>query len=575
MSNGRRPLAGVRGLVRRLELPTRKDLPRDLLAGATVGAAQVGNSMAYTMLAGVPPVHGLYAVMVGSPSGALASSSERMSIVPTAVLSLAAGGALAALPAQQRVSGLFVLALLTGVIMTVAGILRAGGLVRFISNAVMVGFMAGVSVTILLGQLAALTGFSGSHDNKLQKAADTIAHLGSVDLPTTVVGLTTVVLVVVLRRTRLRLLAMAIALVVLTVTVAVLRLPSVAVVGDIAPIPRSLPIPRLPDFSLAPALLLPALSLAIIGLVQGAGISRTVPNADGSLGDSSRDFAGQGVANIFSGFFTGGVVGGSVQATALDVGAGARTRWSSVFAGLFVVIVVLVAAPLVQRVPLAVTAGILVVAASSALQPRAVRDIWRADKMSAAVMVTTFVLVLVVPLQYAVLAGAAISVIKHVYLSSLDVRVMQVVTGEDGRLRETAAPRALSSDAVTVLDIYGSLFFAAGPKVRESLPAVGAARRPVVVLRVRGRGTLHSATIALIRDYAADCAAVGGRLYLAGVGPEMQDQLRRTGVLKMLGPDAVVAATDELYGACALAQRRGQDWLETKDVGGVAGPDAG
>ena len=95
--------------------------------------------------------------------------------------------------------------------------------------------------------------------------------------------------------------------------------------------------PQLPDLALVPALLLPALSLVIIGLVQGAGISRTVPNADGTLGDTSRDFVGQGVANVVSGFFSGGVVGGSVQATALNIGAGARTRWSSVFTGAFVV----------------------------------------------------------------------------------------------------------------------------------------------------------------------------------------------------------------------------------------------
>ena len=259
--------------------------------------------------------------------------------------------------------------------------------------------------------------------------------------------------------------------------------------------------------------------------------------------------------------FSGGVVGGSVQATALNVGAGARTRWSSVITAAFVVLVLLAAAPLVQQVPLAVTAGILIVAATSALQPRAALDVWRADRMSAAIMLVTFVLVLVIPLQYAVLAGATISVLKYIYLASLDVHVTQVVTDDDGRLRETEAPSALASEGVTVLDIYGSLFFAAAPKIRESLPSVGDAHCPVVVLRLRGRGTLHSATIAVIREYAGECAARGGRMYLAGVGREMEDQLRRTGVLGMLGPDAVVAATDELYGACATAQQRGESWL--------------
>jgi SulP family sulfate permease len=177
-------------------------------------------------------------------------------------------------------------------------------------------------------------------------------------------------------------------------------------------------------------------------------------------------------------------------------------------------------------------------------------------------MVITFMLVLVIPLQYAVLAGAAISVLKYIYLSSLDVRVVQITIADDGRPREASAPRALSSASVTVLDIYGSLFFAAGPKVEESLPAVGGARCAVVVLRLRGRGTLHSTTIALIRDYAAELVAGGGRLYLAGVGPEMEDQLRRTGLLDDLGPDAVAPATDELYGSCEVARRRGREWLE-------------
>jgi sulfate permease, SulP family len=536
---------------------------RDIVAGVTVGASQVGNAMAYTILAGVPPVHGLYAAMVGTPVAAMTGSSQRMVVVPTAALCLAAGGALAGMPPSQRVAGLAVLTVLTGALMLVAGLLRAGSLVRFISNAVMVGFMAGVSVLIILGQLTALTGYSSTHVNKVRSAADLVVHVREIDVTTTLIGLATVAFIVLVQRTRFRLYAMAAALVVVSAAVAALGLTSVPVVGDIAPIPGSFPVPRLPDISLAPGLLVPALSLAIIGLVQGAGISRSVPNADDSLGDPSRDFVSQGAANAAGALFGGGPVGGSVQATALNVGAGARSRWSGAIAGVVVIVVVLAAAPLVQQVPLAVTAGILLVAAAGAIRPRAAREIWRADRLSAAVMAATFALVLVVPLQYAVLAGAAISVLKYIYLASLDVRVVEII-GCDERPRESAAPAALADDRVTVLDIYGSLFFAAGPKVRQSLPAADGARRAVVVLRLRGRGTLHSTTIALVRDYAAELAGGGGRLYLAGVGAEMEDQLRRTGLLRELGPDAVLPATDELYGSCDAAQRRGREWLAAR-----------
>ena len=494
--------ASASGPMRSLRLPSRSDLLHDVVAGLTVGASQVGNAMAYTMLTGVPPVYGLYAVAAGTPMGALTTGSQRMPIVPTAALCLAAGGALATLPPEQRVAGLFTLAVLTGAIMLVLGLLKAGGLVRFISNAVMIGLMAGIGVTILLSQLGALTGFSSHYDNKVLKAADLFMHPSGSDVPTLAIGLTTVVLVVVLRRTRLKLFAMALALLVMTVAVALIDLPSVAVVGDIAPIPRALPWPSLPDLSLVPALALPALSLVIIGLVQGAGISRTVPNSDGSHGDTSRDFVGQGVANVVSGCFSGGVVGGSVQATALNIGAGARTRWSSVVTAVFVIVVILAAAPLVQQVPLAVTAGILIVAATSALQPRAARDVWRADKMSAAIMIVTFALVLAIPLQYAVLAGAAISVVKYIYISSLDVHVKQVELCDGGLPRETEPPPRSRARPSPCWTSTGASSSPPRPRSASRLPAVGEAHCPVVVLRLRGRGTLHSATIAVLRDYA-------------------------------------------------------------------------
>ena len=172
-----------------------------------------------------------------------------------------------------------------------------------------------------------------------------------------------------------------------------------------------------------------------------------------------------------------------------------------------------------QQVPLAVTAGILIVAASSALQPRAALDVWRADRTSAAIMLVDL---RPRPRRPAAVRGARRGgdLRAQVHLPVVARRARHA--GRDRRRRASegdgGAARRSRATTVTVLDIYGSLFFAAAPKIRASLPAVGEAHCPVVVLRLRGRGTLHSATIALIRDYAAECAACGGRLYLAGVG---------------------------------------------------------
>ena len=147
----------------------------------------------------------------------------------------------------------------------------------------MVGFMAGVSVQIALGQLTALAGFKSAYANKVMSAADLFAHLGRADLPTALVGRGTVALVVVVMRTRIRLVAMAMALVVFTAIVALLDLPSVRVVGDIAPIPSSFPLPYLPDLSLAPQLILAAVSLVALGWQFARDAGRVDGNLDGAL----------------------------------------------------------------------------------------------------------------------------------------------------------------------------------------------------------------------------------------------------------------------------------------------------
>ncbi len=550
-----------------LRLPSRADLPHDLLAGLTLGVTQIGLTLAYTIMAGVPPVHGLYATMTGTPVGALTAGTQRMAMVTTAALSLTVGASLAHLPAADRVPGLVVLTILTGLMMLAAGLLRGGGLTRFISHAVMVGFMTGVAVQIVLGQLGALTGFASGYDNKVLKAGDLVAHAGRIDPATLAVGLVTVALVLLIGLTKAKLFAMAVALAAGTALAVLPAFSAVATIGDIAPVSGGFPAPQIPDLSLVPRLLVPALSLTIIGLVQGAGISRSLRNSDGRHGDVSRDFSAQGLANVASGFFGGATVGGSVAATSVNVAAGARTRWAAVFAGLLIVVLILVAAPLVAAVPQAVTAGIVIVAAAAAIRPADIRAIWAADRFSAAVMAVTFILVLVIPLQYAVLAGAVLSVVKYIYLSSVDITVVELDIDAQGRCREGEPPKVLTDGSVTVLDIYGSLFFAAGPKIKESLPDPRSARRAVVVLRLRGRGTLHSASIDLLRDYAAALAAGGGRLYLAGVGAEMREQFERTGLLQTLGEDAVLSATEQAYGSCLLAEQRGRGWLE-----GKAGP---
>ena len=289
----------------------------------------------------------------------------------------------------------------------------------------------------------------------------------------------TVAFIVVLKRTRLKNFAMLIALVVVTAGVYFFDI-DVPLVNSVSRDPvRATACPKLPDLALVPGLVMPALSVALIGLVQGGGISKSFPNADGTYPNASRDMIGQGVGNVAAGAFGGMPVGASVSSTALAVTGGARTRWANVTIGVVIAVVLVLLGPLVEIVPLTVLAGILIVVGVSAFDVEGMLDVWNASKESAVIMGITLGSMLVMPVQYAVLLGAALSAVQYVYSSSKDVRVVALHRLPDGQWSEQAPPEVLPSNEVTVVDIYGSVFYAGVELVDKLLPSVGDAERPV------------------------------------------------------------------------------------------------
>ena len=177
--------------------------------------------------------------------------------------------------------------------------------------------------------------------------------------PTFVVGLVTVLLILALDRTRLNKFSLLIALAIASALVPLLNLATVPLVASLGPLPDTLPRPQLPDLALLPGLLAPAFALAIIALAQGAGIIQAYPNPDGKYPDASRDFTGQGAANIAGALFGGLPAGGSLGGTAMLVQGGARSRWAHIFTGLFAAAIILLFGPLVGKIAIPALAGLM------------------------------------------------------------------------------------------------------------------------------------------------------------------------------------------------------------------------
>ena len=374
------------------------------------------------------------------------------------------------------------------------------------------------------------------------------------------IGLLTILLILAFDRTRLRNFSMLLGMVIASGAVVVLGWEAVDQVGKI---PAGLPLPALPDLSLLPELIAPAISIAIIGLVQGAGVSKAYPNPDGNYPDISRDFSGQGASNLAAGIFQGMPLGGSVASTALNVSAGARSRWANVFAGLVVVVVVLLFSRAVSLVAMPAMAALLIVAGIQSIKREEFLDVWDIGWGPRLVMMVTLALTLTLPVQYAVLAGVVLSVLVYLVSSAQDVRLMEIVPNPNGTYREQPVPAELPSNAVTILHAYGNLFYAAAYKLEDLLPSATGAERPVVILRLRRSDRITSTLINVLEHYEEQLQARGGKLMLAGISPLVKEQLDVTETTRdVLGDEDIFLATENIGEATHLALEAAQAWLE-------------
>ena len=542
----------------------KRNLTSDLLASLTYALVNIPQAMAHAMLAAVNPVFGLYTLMLATPVGALFTSAKFMNISTTSALAVAAGDTLINYPSDDRVSVLVTLVLMIGVFQIVLGLLRLGWLTRFIPFSVMTGFMTGVAALIIIGQLGDLTGYYSSYSGKIFQLADLILNWQSIEWATLGIGLLTILLVYWLGSTRLSRFALILALLLASGAALLLNqvfAADIKLVRDIAEVPRALPKLVLPDLTLLSQLIVPAIAIGIIGLVQGAGVSKTFPNPDGKFSDISRDFFGQGAANLAAGFFGGIPAGGSSSGSALMINAGARSRWANIFGGIAVAIVVLLFAPLVELVAMPVLAGLVILAGVQMVNKDAIQTVWQTNTVSRTIMVITFSSTLVMPLQYAVLLGVAISILLFVLQQSNTIRVVEWVVKDNGWPVEQPAPEQVDSSSVTVLFVYGNLFYAAADVFEKNLPAVEGARRAVVILLLRGYEDIGSTVSEVLRRYAQSLQANAGKLVLAGVSPGLRDQLQRTGLVDLIGGENIFLASKAIGEAGNAALRAATDWL--------------
>jgi SulP family sulfate permease len=239
-------------------------------------------------------------------------------------------------------------------------------------------------------------------------------------------------------------------------------------------------------------------------------------------------------------------------------------------------LIVLLVPDLVGQVPMTVLAALMIMAGISAVDLREVRSIWNIGGAARWAILTTFVATLVMSIPRAVAVGVLLTSVLYVFSSAKDVTVRALIPLGDGRFSEGKPPARLPNNAVTVLDVYGSLFFAGARTLADALPSPRNAVRPVVVLRLRGRTRVGATLIEVLDEYADDLAEVGGRLYLSGVDEKLAEQLRSIGKLDLEEGVHLVLAGPILGASTAQAWTLASAWLGSTPAGatGTQGVDA-
>ncbi len=538
-------------------------LRRDGVAGLVLGVQSVPDGLATGLLAGVSPLAGLYAYVVGTLAGAAATSSTFMVVQGTGAMAMVVADVSAVHDSTDPERALFTLSILTGAVMLAAGLLKLGAVLRFVSNAVMVGFINAVGVNIVLGQLANLTGYDAEGANRVVRALDTLLSPSELHWQSVAVGVVTVVLILALERTPIGALGLVVGVIATSAAATALGWSGVATLSDLGVELDGLPTPTWPLVGAVPALLVPAASLAFVGLVQGAGISANFVNPDGRYPDASRDFVGQGVANVASGVMQGMPVGGSVSASAINKTAGARSRWAPIVASVVMAVVIVAFGDAVGYLAMPALAGLLILIGVRTVKPADVHSVWRTGVVQKAVLVVTFTLTMVIPLQYAVMVGVGLSVVLHVVRQSNQVTVVRRVRDADGHVVEVAPPAELPVGEVVVLQPYGSLFFAAAPVFEDALPTVTPrSRGTVVVLRLRGRSDLGTTFMDVLRRYGIAVGEAGSRLLIVSTNERIEEQLAATGVLDVVGPEALYRGDERVGAALQAAEADAAAWVE-------------
>lgn len=514
------------------------DLRADAVAGLTVAIIALPLSMAIAIASGVTPDRGLYAAIIGGFVVSLLGGSRFQIGGPAGAFIVL----VAATVERHGVDGLLLATLLSGVIMLAIGFLRLGTFIKYIPYPVTVGFTAGIAVIIFVSQLRELFGLAlaGKEPGPLVPKLLSLAEaLPTLNMSAALVAALTIGAILTVRRLRPHWPAMLIAVGLAAVVSTLIGLPVETIGTRFGGIPQSLPAPHLPPMSTDKILLVmpDAISFALLGSVESLLSAVVADSMSGRRHRSNCELVAQGAANIASALFGGLVVTGTIARTATNIRAGARGPVAGMLHSVFLLLFMVVAAPLASYIPLAALGAVLAVVAWNMAEKHEFATLLRASRGDAVVLLATFLLVVFRDLTEGILVGFGIGALLFLHRMAQAVEIetggplveedKADTTDGDGR---TPYDAGISTDPdVVVYRISGAFFFGAAATVGATLDRLAESPKAYVI-DFSAVPVIDSTAAAMIEGFARKAHRQGAAVYLTGTKSPIRRTLLAHGV---------------------------------------------
>ncbi|GFG62656.1 putative sulfate transporter [Mycobacterium kubicae] len=546
----------------------------DVVAGLTVAAISFPQAIAYALIAGVDPKFGVYSAIVVTAVASIFGSSSHLINGPTSAISLLVFTALAFIDSEnskELFEALFLLGVLVGAIQIVIAVFKLGNLTRYISESVIIGFMAAAAFLLAVGQIGNALGVKdkgNGHMHVLHRVWLSLTHGDRINYRAVILSVTAVVLAVVLRKIVQRFgwpQVDMLAVLVITAVIAYLAgwstpgangRTAVSLAGKV---PRSLPTAHIPEVhtSWLPHLSVGALAIAFVGIIEALSIAKAIAHQTQQKIDYNRQILAEGLANLSGGFFQSLPGSGSLSRSAINFQSGAATRFSGIVSAATVAVALLAFAPLLRYVPQPALAGLLLITAVRLVDGKRLLYTLKASRYDAGLVIVTAITGVAIDLDKAVVLGVILSVVLFVPRAA-KLRATELIVTPERVVRERI-PGDLTDSHTVIYDLEGELFFGAAPELDRHLndlrDRIAADHNEFVILRLKRVRHPDVVCIERIEHFLRDLTERGVVVLLAGVRPDTLAVLGNVGLHRWFPEEQVFPEEDKQFSATLKAVR--------------------